>query len=118
LALRGSHRTLYSAFENVIRNALAYTADGSAVGVRLQRVGANAVLRVRDYGPGVPEAELGRIFEPFYRTDTARHRSSGGTGLGLAIARRAIEHHGGTIVARNADGSGLEIVIELPLGGQ
>ena len=118
LALQGSHRTLYSAFENVIRNALAYTADGSAVGVRLQRVGANAVLRVRDYGPGVPEAELGRIFEPFYRTDTARHRSSGGTGLGLAIARRAIEHHGGTIVARNADGGGLEIVMELPLGGQ
>jgi two-component system sensor histidine kinase CpxA len=118
IALTGSHQTLYSAFENVIRNALAYTADGSAVGVRLQRAGANAVLRVRDYGPGVPEAELGRIFEPFYRTDTARNRSSGGTGLGLAIARRAIEHHGGTIVARNADGGGLEIVIELPLGQQ
>jgi two-component system sensor histidine kinase CpxA len=118
IALTGSHQALYSAFENVIRNALAYTTDGSAVGVRLQRVGANAVARVRDYGPGVPEAELGRIFEPFYRTDTARHRSSGGTGLGLAIARRAIEHHGGTISARNADGGGLEVVIELPIGGQ
>ena len=118
LTLTGSHQTLYSAFENVIRNALAYTADGSAVGVRLQRVGANAVLRVRDHGPGVADGELARIFEPFYRTDTARNRSSGGTGLGLAIARRAIEHHGGTIVARNAEGGGLEIVIELPLGQQ
>jgi two-component system sensor histidine kinase CpxA len=118
LTLTGSHPALYSAFENVIRNALSYTTEGSAVGVRLARDGANAVLRVRDHGPGVPDAELGRIFEPFYRTDTARHRSSGGTGLGLAIARRAIEHHGGTIVARNADGGGLEIVIELPLGQQ
>ena len=118
MTLTGSHQTLYSAFENVIRNALAYTADGSAVGVRLQRVGTNAVLRVRDHGPGVPDAELGRIFEPFYRTDTARHRSSGGTGLGLAIARRAVERHGGSIAARNAEGGGLEIVIELPLGGQ
>jgi len=115
IALTGSHQTLYSAFENVIRNALAYTADGSAVGVRLQRAGAKAVLRVRDHGPGVADAELGRIFEPFYRTDTARNRSSGGTGLGLAIARRAIERHGGTIVARNADGGGLEVTIELPI---
>lgn len=113
LTLTGSHQALYSAFENVIRNALAYTADGSAVGVRLAREGASAVLRVRDHGPGVPEAELGRIFEPFYRTDTARHRSSGGTGLGLAIARRAIERHGGTIAAHNADGGGLEVVIAL-----
>ena len=114
VALTGSHQALYGAFENVIRNALAYTADGSAVGVRLAREGANAVLRVRDHGPGVPDAELGRIFEPFYRTDTARHRSSGGTGLGLAIARRAVECHGGSIAARNADGGGLEVVIALP----
>ncbi len=114
IVLSGSHQALYSAFENVIRNALAYTADGSAVSVRLQRDGNRAVLCVRDHGPGVSGAELGRIFEPFYRTDTARNRSSGGTGLGLAIARRAIERHGGTVVARNADGGGLEVVIALP----
>jgi signal transduction histidine kinase len=115
LALVGSHSALYSAFENVIRNALAYTAEGSTVSVRLNRDGGDAWIGVRDHGPGVPEAELARIFEPFYRTDNARTRSSGGTGLGLAIARRAIERHGGSIVARNLDGGGLELAIRLPL---
>lgn len=115
LVLTGSHAALYSAFENVIRNALAYTADGSTVGVRLLRTGDEARILVRDHGPGVPEAELARIFEPFYRTDSARTRSSGGTGLGLAIAYRAIARHGGTIIARNADGGGLEVTIALPL---
>lgn len=116
LRLTGSHSALHSAFENVIRNALAYTADGSTVGVRLIRVGNDALVSVRDHGPGVAEAELARIFEPFYRTDSARTRSSGGTGLGLAIARRAIERHGGNIVARNLGGGGLEVAIRLPLG--
>jgi two-component system sensor histidine kinase CpxA len=115
LALTGSHSALYSAFENVIRNALAYTAEGSTVSVRLTRSMGDAVVSVRDHGPGVPESELARIFEPFYRTDNARTRSSGGTGLGLAIAHRAIERHGGSIVARNAAADGLEITIRLPL---
>ncbi|HEY0180493.1 MAG TPA: ATP-binding protein [Dokdonella sp.] len=118
LALTGSHAALYSAFENVIRNALAYTADGSTVGVRLVRDAEDAqqaLIVVRDRGPGVPDADLARIFEPFYRVDSARTRSSGGTGLGLAIARRAIERHGGSIAARNADGGGLEVRIRLPL---
>jgi len=70
---------------------------------------------VRDHGPGVAEAELARIFEPFYRTDNARTRSSGGTGLGLAIASRAIQRHRGSIAARNAPGGGLEVEISLPL---
>ena len=115
--LTGSHDALYSAFENVIRNALAYTQDGTTVVVRMQRDPRDpkqALITVRDHGPGVPDAELERIFEPFYRTDAARTRASGGTGLGLAIAKRAIERHGGTIVARNADGSGLEVSIRLP----
>jgi signal transduction histidine kinase len=115
LALIGSHEDLHSAFENVIRNALAYTSDGSTVGVRLTRDGDNARIGVRDRGPGVPDAELSRIFEPFYRTDNARTRSSGGTGLGLAIARRAIERHGGSIVASNHSEGGLDVTIRLPL---
>jgi two-component system sensor histidine kinase CpxA len=115
LALTGSHSALYSAFENVIRNALAYTAEGSTVSVRLIRDGGDALIHVRDRGPGVPEAELTRIFEPFYRTDNARARSSGGTGLGLAIARRAIERHHGSILARNLTEGGLEVSIRLPL---
>ena len=115
LALTGSHSALYSAFENVIRNALAYTAEGSTVSVRLVRDGSDALVGVRDRGCGVAEADLERIFEPFYRTDSARTRSSGGTGLGLAIAKRAIERHGGSIAARNLADGGLEVVIRLPL---
>ena len=121
LRLEGSHDALHSAFENVVRNALAYTADGSTVSVRLVRDPARpdmALACVRDHGPGVPAAELARIFEPFYRTDAARTRSSGGTGLGLAIASRAIQRHHGSIVARNAEGGGLEVEIRLPLKGR
>ncbi|HEV7490867.1 MAG TPA: ATP-binding protein [Rhodanobacteraceae bacterium] len=115
--LSGSRDALYSAFENVIRNALAYTQDGTTVTARLlhdPRDARYVLISVRDHGPGVPEGELVRIFEPFYRTDSARTRSSGGTGLGLAIARRAVEWHGGSIVARNAQGGGLEVTIRLP----
>ncbi len=118
MVLIGSHAALYSALENVIRNALAYTADGSTISVGLVRDPAQperALISVRDHGPGVPEADLARIFEPFYRTDNARTRASGGTGLGLAIARRAVERHGGTIVARNIASGGLEVAIRLPL---
>jgi signal transduction histidine kinase len=115
--ITGSRDALYSAFENVIRNALAYTQDGTTVTVRLardQRTPNGALITVRDHGPGVPAEELARIFEPFYRTDSARTRSSGGTGLGLAIARTAVERHGGHICAKNAEGGGLEVSIKLP----
>ncbi|HJT98158.1 MAG TPA: ATP-binding protein, partial [Rhodanobacteraceae bacterium] len=115
----GSRDALYSAFENVIRNALAYTQDGTTVNVRLLRDPRDPktmLITVRDHGPGVPDGELARIFEPFYRTDSARARASGGTGLGLAIARRAIEWHGGRICAHNAEGGGLEVTLRLPLG--
>ncbi len=113
--LAGSHAVLYSAFENIIRNALAYTPDGSTVSVRLRRVGSEAEVSVRDHGPGVPAADVERIFEPFFRTDGARTRTSGGTGLGLAIAQRAIERHGGRISARNLADGGLEVLVRLPL---
>jgi two-component system sensor histidine kinase CpxA len=73
-----------------------------------------AVLTVRDHGPGVPEAELAHIFEPFYRVGEARERSSGGVGLGLSIADRTIKLHGGSVRAENVPG-GLLITIELPV---
>jgi signal transduction histidine kinase len=72
------------------------------------------LLTVRDHGPGVPEAELAHIFEPFYRVSEARERSSGGVGLGLSIAERTVKLHGGSIRAANAH-NGLVITIELPL---
>jgi signal transduction histidine kinase len=114
--VRGSSELLRSGIENVIRNAIRYTAEGTAVEVSLTcPIGAGgAVLTVRDYGPGVPEAELAHIFEPFYRVGEARERSSGGVGLGLSIADRTVKLHGGTIRAENAMG-GLLITIELPV---
>ena len=69
---------------------------------------------MRDYGPGVPEDSLTKIFQPFFRVDDARESSTGGVGLGLAIAMRAVGLHHGTIVARN-DHPGLQVSIELPL---
>jgi len=110
---------LHRAFENVIRNAIKYTRDASAVEVRARVRGepgagtATFVLEVADRGPGVPDADLDAIFEPFYRArnGAAEH----GFGLGLAIARRAIEAHGGRIAAANREGGGLLVEIEVPL---
>jgi two-component system sensor histidine kinase CpxA len=112
--VRGSSELLRSGIENVIRNAIRYTAVGTAVEVSLTWKLDTAVLTVRDHGPGVPEAELAHIFEPFYRVGEARERSSGGVGLGLSIADRTIKLHGGTVRAENVPG-GLLITIELPV---
>ena len=112
--VRGSFELLRSAVENVIRNAIRYTAPGTAVEVWLRWRLDTAVLTVRDHGPGVPESELGHIFEPFYRVSEARERASGGVGLGLSIAERTVKLHGGAIRAENVSG-GLEVTIELPL---
>jgi two-component system sensor histidine kinase CpxA len=115
LTVRAEADLLTSAIENVVRNAVKYTAPDSTVSIRLDGVESQARLRVRDCGPGVAEADCVRIFEPYYRTDTARQRKSGGSGLGLAIAKRAIERQGGRIHATNAEGGGLEVEILLPL---
>jgi signal transduction histidine kinase len=112
--VRGSSELLRSAVENVIRNAIRYTAPGTNVEVWLRWRLDTAVLTVRDHGPGVPESELGHIFEPFYRVSEARERSSGGVGLGLSIADRTVKLHDGKIRAENI-ADGLEVIIELPL---
>jgi two-component system sensor histidine kinase CpxA len=116
--VRGSVELLQSAIENVVRNAIRYTADKSSVEVRVGcenlSSGASIRLMVRDYGPGVPESELKNIFQPFYRVTGARDRASGGAGLGLAIADRVIRIHGGTIRAENAEPHGLRVEIALP----
>lgn len=104
------------ALENVIRNAVHYTAAGTGVEVVLRCSGHQALISVADSGPGVPDAELDKLFIPFYRVGEARERHSGGSGIGLAIARRAIELHSGTIQACNRDSGGLLITMVLPLG--
>ena len=106
------------AVENIVRNALRYTAEGTRIEVRVterEKEGRPGVsIRIRDFGPGVPEGELPRIFQPFYRTEAARSRDTGGTGLGLAIAQRAAAVHGGSVTAENAAGGGLSVELWLP----
>lgn len=108
----GSESLIQSAVENVLRNAVRYTKEGTEVEVSLSNGDGNAVVRILDHGGGVPEEELSNLFQPFYRVGEARDRGSGGTGLGLAIAEQAIRAHKGTIEARNTD-DGLEVEITL-----
>jgi two-component system sensor histidine kinase CpxA len=104
---------LQKSFENILRNALLHTPDDSTVTVELCRRDGCFEVAITDRGPGVPEGELEKIFDAFYRVDTARTRDSGGHGLGLSIARRAIEQHGGSIEAANA-AAGLTVTVLLP----
>jgi two-component system, OmpR family, sensor histidine kinase CpxA len=120
----GSPSLLHSAIENVVRNAIRYTQEGTAVQVRLEQgvaiegdslQGPEAVVRVTDSGPGVPEDALDKLFRPFYRIDDARGRQTGGVGLGLSITDRAVRLHGGTIKVSNRPQGGLMVEIRLPL---
>jgi len=119
LPVSGDPALLRSAIENVVRNATRYTADGTTVNIRAERVqkghAGEAVIRVSDSGPGVPEEALGKIFQPFYRIDDARVRSTGGVGLGLAITEQAVRLHGGSVSASNLIEGGLAVEIRLPL---
>ncbi|MGI8410259.1 MAG: ATP-binding protein, partial [Pyrinomonadaceae bacterium] len=108
----GSEALLQSAIENVLRNAVSYTKEGTTVEVALITNHSKVNLQIRDYGNGVPEDELNNLFRPFYRVGEARERRTGGIGLGLAIAEQAIRAHKGTISARNTQ-DGLLVEIRL-----
>lgn len=114
LTMLGDEKLIRRAIENVVRNAIRYAPPDSTVDIDLKKNGNTVQITVRDHGPGVPEESLPRIFDPFYRVDSDRNRSSGGVGLGLAIARRAVELHQGKLEARNAN-PGLLVTIELPV---
>jgi two-component system OmpR family sensor kinase len=113
--VRGRAELLHRAVENVVRNAVKYTTAGSTVEIRLATAGdgRQALLSVRDHGPGIAAHELDRIFVPFYRSGSGA--GGEGFGLGLAIAQAAVVAHGGGIRAENAQGGGLRIEIQLPL---
>ena len=120
-SINGVEDLLRSAVENVVRNAVRFTPEGTAVEVALRKqngAGDNfAVISVRDRGRGVAAESLEKIFRPFYRTEDARDRQSGGgTGLGLAITERAVRMHGGSIQAANAADGGLSVELRLDLG--
>jgi signal transduction histidine kinase len=113
VCVAGDRELLRRAIENVVRNAIRYAPSETKVEVALENGAGRARVKVRDYGPGVPDAALGRLFDPFYRVESDRNRESGGAGLGLSIARRAVELHQGSVRASNAE-PGLLVEIELP----
>ena len=119
ITILGSPSLLHSAVENVVRNAMRHTREGTDVEIHVTREGFNgkseALIRVTDRGPGVPKEALDKLFRPFYRLDDARGRQTGGVGLGLAITERAVRLHGGTVRASNRPEGGLMVEIRLPL---
>jgi len=98
-------------FANLIQNAVTH---GGSARVSIRREASEALVEVRDEGPGLPKSEFERVFEPFYRADVARNLDAGGVGLGLAIARSIAREHGGDIrLISNA--VGLSVIVQLPL---
>ena len=105
---------MHDALRNLIENAVNYSGEGARIelGARVQN--DRVLLSVGDFGPGVPEADLGRVFERFYRVDQSRTRDPGGTGLGLSIVRHLVELHGGKVSAHNRAEGGAVFTISLP----
>jgi signal transduction histidine kinase len=106
---------LKRALRNLIDNAIRY---GDKAVVEIAATAGTAVITVADLGPGLPEDQLDKVFEPFVRLEGSRSRETGGVGLGLAIARTIVQAHGGEIVLRNRSEGGLEATVRLPLGEQ
>jgi two-component system sensor histidine kinase SenX3 len=111
----GSRRDLAIAVHNLLDNALRHTPPGGSIDVELAAVGGDAVLRVVDTGDGIPTRDLERVFERFYRVDSARARATGGTGLGLAIVKHVVESHGGSVGVESELGLGSSFTVRLPL---
>jgi two-component system sensor histidine kinase SenX3 len=115
--LAGNRRQIVSALGNLVENAIAYSDPGSVVEVEAVVDGAWVELVVRDRGIGIPERDLDRIFERFYRVDRARSRATGGTGLGLSIVRHVAANHGGTVTVQSHEGEGSTFTLRLPRVG-
>jgi signal transduction histidine kinase len=112
--LRGMPQLLKRCIANLIDNAVLY---GQRAEVEVEEPAGELRLRIRDYGPGMPESELESVFEPFYRLEGSRNRETGGTGLGLSIARNIARAHGGDVRLRNHARGGLEAILTLPRSG-
>jgi two-component system phosphate regulon sensor histidine kinase PhoR len=117
--VHGDPAALHDVFRNLLENAVNYSPENGTVVMGSQREGGRMLLSVADQGCGIPEADLGRVFERFYRVDKARSRSErdpGGTGLGLAIVKHLVELHGGRVRAVNSRDRGAVFTVELPAG--
>ena len=116
LTVRASSERLTRAFENLIDNAVSFSPPSGRIELRLDRDGDDAVVRVNDEGPGIPEAHLARIFDRFFCYRPERpERARDHTGLGLAIARAIVESAGGRVRAENRAGGGASFELRLPL---
>jgi two-component system, OmpR family, sensor kinase len=113
-AVFGNRELLRSAIENVLRNAVRYSPNDTPVDVSATRTSTGLEILIRDRGPGVPPADLERIFEPFYRVAESRDRDSGGEGIGLAITSQVMKAHGGHAKGANPQGGGFEVQLSLP----
>jgi signal transduction histidine kinase len=113
-AVRGDPARLHDALRNLVANAATYGPEGSTVRIETARAGDLVTISVLDDGPGIPEEDLTRVFERFYRVDKSRTRDPGGTGLGLAIVKHLVELHGGDVRVENRPGRGARFTITLP----
>jgi two-component system sensor histidine kinase SenX3 len=111
----GDEELLVTAVRNLVGNAIAHSDPGTKVAVGVRRNGDTVEISVADQGHGIPAAELDRIFERFYRVDTARSRSTGGTGLGLAIVKHVASNHGGSVSVWSEEGLGSTFTLRIPL---
>lgn len=114
LVVRGDRRQLVSALVNVLDNAIRYSDQGDRVAVLARLAGEDAEIVVVDQGVGIPEVDLDRVFERFYRVDRARSRDRGGTGLGLSIVRHVMDNHGGVGSIASIEGQGTTVTLRLP----
>jgi signal transduction histidine kinase len=105
---------LHDALRNLVENAIAYAPPSTTITLASGRTDAELVITVADEGPGIPEADLTRIFERFYRVDKARSRESGGTGLGLSIVKHLVGILGGEVTASNRPSGGAVFTVRLP----
>jgi signal transduction histidine kinase len=109
---------LHDVLKNLVENASNYAPERSVITLQSSREGSSLCIRVLDQGPGIPESDLQRVFERFYRVDKARSRETGGTGLGLSIVRHLVELHGGEVRAANRPEGGAVFTVRLPAGTQ
>jgi two-component system sensor histidine kinase CpxA len=113
-AVNGNRDLVRSAIDNVLRNAVRYSPQGMPVDVSVAHPQSGLAILIRDGGPGVPDKDLERIFEPFYRVAESRDRDTGGEGIGLAITAQVMKAHGGSAKAVNCQGGGFEVRLNLP----
>jgi two-component system sensor histidine kinase VicK len=99
---------------NIVSNAIKYTPDGGKIDISAGRTGREIWVRVQDNGIGIPEKDLPRLFERFYRVDKARSRESGGTGLGLSIAHEILDRHKGRMEFESQYGEGTTVTVTVP----